>query len=66
MKGEDSGSIELFIAEHRKMLIRLMLRKALTHQGASLQTLSGGCELQLAKTGEGKGELCQDVSPVTL
>lgn len=51
-RGEYTGSIELLIAKHRKMLIRSMLRKALTHQGASLQTLSWGCELLLAKTGE--------------
>lgn len=40
IKREDIGGIELLIAKHRKMLIRSMLRKALTHQGASLQILS--------------------------
>lgn len=51
-KGEAMGSIELLIAKHRKMLIRFMLRKALTHQGASLQTLSWDHELLLANIGE--------------
>lgn len=51
-RGEATGNIELLIAKHRKMLIRVMLRKALTHQGASLRTLSWDCELLLAKTGE--------------
>lgn len=51
-RGDDIGSTESLIAKHRKMLIRSTLRKALTHQGAPLQTLSLGWELLLAKTGE--------------